>query len=425
LRLRLAAGKQAENVVLPSLDDEVSERPIGDLFQHLGGLVEQEGQIGAQVLRRPNPAGVDSKPREYTRMRAGLELTTHGFELAQITAGSKLPGQCPLDRAACSALQTPACEFAALKGCPAHLSDYSQVMDKAMVAQVRRFNRIVTQRVGALDDRFLARDRPLGEARVLWEIGAEGCDVRVLRSRLNLDSGYLSRLLRSLEAAGLIRVEPGKPDRRVRTARLTSAGLAERAVLDERSDALAVSFLEPLNEAQRNQLISAMSDVERLLTAVMVEIRPVDPLHPHARYCLKEYFGELDRRFEGGFDPSVSVSAEADELRPPRGMLLIATLRSDPIGCGALKFHDGQPTEIKRMWVTESARGLGIGRRILADLEAEAYRHGSRRVRLETNRSLTEAIAMYRTAGYLEVDAFNDEPYAHHWFEKHLTGGPG
>jgi DNA-binding MarR family transcriptional regulator/GNAT superfamily N-acetyltransferase len=290
-----------------------------------------------------------------------------------------------------------------------------------MVAQVRRFNRIVTQRVGALDDRFLARDRPLGEARVLWEIGTDGCDVRALRSRLDLDSGYLSRLLRSLEAAGLITVQQGESDRRVRTARLTSAGLAERAVLDDRSVALAQSFLEPLTEAQRNRLVSAMRDVERLLTAAMVEIRPMDPLHPQARYCLGEYFTELDRRFESGFDPSVSISADVDELRPPAGFLLIATLRSDPIGCGALKFHDGEPTEIKRMWVAESARGLGIGRRILAELEAEASRNGSRIVRLETNRSLTEAIAMYRSAGYVEVEAFNDEPYAHHWFEKRFT----
>src|ERR1700737_3477624 len=111
-------------------------------------------------------------------------------------------------------------------------------MDLAAVSKMRRFNRIVTQRVGALDDRFLGGDRPLGEARLLWEIGAEGCDLRSLRARLDLDSGYVSRLLRTLEAAGLVRVEPGEPDRRVRTARLTRAGLRERAALDRRADDL-------------------------------------------------------------------------------------------------------------------------------------------------------------------------------------------
>src|SRR4051794_11171438 len=106
------------------------------------------------------------------------------------------------------------------------------------VEQVRRFNRTVTQRAGALDDHFLALDRPLGEARLLWEVGVEGCEVRALRSRLELDSGHASRLLRALEADGLVEVVPAW-DRRVRIARLTEAGRAERATLDERSDARA------------------------------------------------------------------------------------------------------------------------------------------------------------------------------------------
>jgi DNA-binding MarR family transcriptional regulator/GNAT superfamily N-acetyltransferase len=289
-------------------------------------------------------------------------------------------------------------------------------MDPAMVSQVRRFNRIVTQRVGALDDRFLARDRPLGVARVLWEIGDDGCEVRALRERLELDSGYLSRLLRSLEAAGLVAVEPGERDRRVRVARLTPAGIDERAVLERRSEELATAFLAPLGASQRARLVGAMGEVERLLTAAMVRIAPVDPAHPHAQHCLREYAAELDRRFEHGFDPARSISAAPHELRPPAGLVLVASLRSEPIGCGALKFHDGEPTEIKRMWVAGSARGLGVGRRLLAELEA----HAGAAVVLETNRALTEAIALYRSAGYTEVAPFNDEPYAHHWFEKRL-----
>src|SRR3954468_22261692 len=102
-------------------------------------------------------------------------------------------------------------------------------MLEAMVNQVRRFNRTVTARVGAVNDRFLGRDRPLGEARLLWEIGVGGCEVRSLRSRLDLDSGYTSRLLRSLEAAGLVTVVAGAEDRRVRTVRLTASGRAERS----------------------------------------------------------------------------------------------------------------------------------------------------------------------------------------------------
>jgi DNA-binding MarR family transcriptional regulator len=156
-------------------------------------------------------------------------------------------------------------------------------MDAAMTARVRAFNREVTQRVGALDDRYLARGRPLGEARLLWEIGDDGCDVRTLRSRLDLDSGYLSRLLRSLEAARLVTVGPGEGDRRVRTARLTAAGRAERAALDRRSDELAASLLEPLNARQRERLVAAMGEVQRLLTAALVEIAPANPAGEHAR----------------------------------------------------------------------------------------------------------------------------------------------
>ena len=153
-------------------------------------------------------------------------------------------------------------------------------MSDAMVDQVRRFNRIVTERVGALNEHFLGRERPLGEARLLWEIGLDGCEVRLLRARLGLDSGYLSRLLRSLEAAGLVTVTAGAGDRRIRVARLTAAGRRERAALDKRSDELARSLLAPLSSKQRERLVAAMHDVERLLTSASVQITAVDPEHP-------------------------------------------------------------------------------------------------------------------------------------------------
>jgi DNA-binding MarR family transcriptional regulator/GNAT superfamily N-acetyltransferase len=293
-------------------------------------------------------------------------------------------------------------------------------MQEARVAGVRRFNRLVTQRVGALSDRYLARDRPLGEARVLWEIGLGGCEVRTLRRRLELDSGYLSRLLRSLEAEGLARVGPSRHDRRVGRAELTRKGRAEWAVLDRRSDELARRLLSRLDESAQERLTAAMREVERLLTAALIEIEPMDPAEPLARWCLDQYVAELDRRFPGGFDPGKSISAGEDELRPPAGAFLVATLRGEPVGCGALKLHDGAPAELKRMWVAESARGLGLGRRLLTELEQLAVAGGAHAVHLETNRTLREAIALYRSAGYREVDAFNDERYADHWFAKSL-----
>jgi DNA-binding MarR family transcriptional regulator len=293
-------------------------------------------------------------------------------------------------------------------------------MTDAAVEQVRSFNRLVTQRVGALDDHYLSRGRSLGESRLVWEIGLEGCDVRRLRARLGLDSGYLSRLLRSLEADGLVTVEPNEHDRRVRTARLTTAGRAERRILDRRSDELAHSMLASLSETRRRRLVAAMAEVEQLLTAALVEFAIVDPGRREARHCLRAYFAELDRRFEVGFALGSDFSTELRGFRPPAGLFLLATVRGEPVGCGGLRLDGSDAAEVKRMWVAESARGLGIGRRLLVELERHAAAEGARTVRLETNGALTEAIGLYRSAGYREVDAFNDEPYAHHWFEKRL-----
>jgi DNA-binding MarR family transcriptional regulator/GNAT superfamily N-acetyltransferase len=294
-------------------------------------------------------------------------------------------------------------------------------MDALSVQRVRSFNRTVAERIGALDDRFLGRPRPMGESRTLWEIGPEGVEVRALRARLDLDSGYMSRILRSLERQSLVTVDPSPDDRRVRRVRLTAAGSAERAELDRRSDEVAWEILEPLGESQRAGLVTAMQEVERLLRASMIRFAIEDPTSADARWCIEQYFSELNARFEAGFNPSLSISADAHELTLPSGALLIARLRGRPVGCGALKFHAGAPAELKRMWVAPEARGLGLGRRLLQELEWQARDRGVEVLRLETNRALGEAIALYRGSGYHEVAAFNDEPYAHHWFEKRLS----
>ena len=293
-------------------------------------------------------------------------------------------------------------------------------MDLDEVRQLRSFNRTVTERIGALDDHYLARGRPLGASRVLWEIGPDGTDVRTLRARLALDSGYLSRLLRGLERDGLVTVGPLESDRRVRVARRTPAGDAEFFEIDRLSDDLARGLLEPLDERQRAQLIEAVATVERLFTAGLVEIAPADPASDEVRFCVGSYFAELDARMDTGFDPALSRYGDIGEFVEPVGMVLLARLRGEPVGCGALRFGDGA-TEIKRMWLSQSVRGLGLGRRLLGELERHAREHGARLIRLDTNHVLAEAIALYRSAGYEEVPAFNDEHHADHWFEKVLT----
>lgn len=151
-----------------------------------------------------------------------------------------------------------------------------------------------------------------------------------------------------------------------------------------------------------------------------VQVARVDPASPEARACLAQYFAELDRRFEGGFDPGNSPHAADAALRPPTGSFLVATLEGEPVACGGIRTLEPGVGYIKRMWVSGTVRGAGLGARMLAALEDEARALGHHTVKLETNRALVEAIAFYRRAGYVEVDPFIDEPYAHHWFAKRL-----
>jgi DNA-binding MarR family transcriptional regulator/N-acetylglutamate synthase-like GNAT family acetyltransferase len=298
-------------------------------------------------------------------------------------------------------------------------------MSDPAIDQVRRFNRIVAERIGALEDHFLGRSRPLGEARLLWEIGPDGADVRDLRGRLGLDSGYVSRLLRLLERQRLVTIRVNAGDARVRRAMLTKRGLSERREIDKRSDAVAVRMLEPLGPKQRETFLSALAEVERLVQASMATFEVEDPRTATARWCLSQYFAELNERFDAGFDPARSLYADTRVFARPSGAFVVARVRGRPVGCGAVRFKGKQPAEFKRMWIAKESRGLGLGKRLLDALEHQAKTAGATAVRLETNRTLKEAISMYRRSGYVEIEPFNDELYAHHWFEKKLRAGRG
>jgi DNA-binding MarR family transcriptional regulator len=207
-------------------------------------------------------------------------------------------------------------------------------MEIDLVQTVRSFNRTVIQRIGALNDEYLSRDRPLGASRVLWDIN-EGADVKDVRERLGLDAGYLSRLLRRLEAENLVRIWPAPYNHRVRFVELTKASHAERAILDERSDEVAWSLLSPLNDQQQKRLLVAMATVENLLNVGLVELRIEDPASKAALLCLHAYFDELDLRFEGGFESDRSLAPGVDDLVEPAGLLLVAFLRNSPIADAA------------------------------------------------------------------------------------------
>lgn len=293
-------------------------------------------------------------------------------------------------------------------------------MDERQIQQVRSFNRTVTRRIGVLNDDYLGRGRPLAESRLLFEVGTEGASARDLRARLSLDSGYLSRMLRSLEEQGLVRTQPAPDDARVRRVTLTAKGRREVAALDRHSQSFATSLLESLGKAQRERLVSAMAEVERLMRAASVTVEAVDPASADAQACIDAYLRELDERFESGFDATRGPSADPQELVPPSGVLLLARMDGQALGCGALKALGDGVGEIKRMWVSPSARGLGIAQRLLDALERHAQGMGLATLRLDTNRSLVEARALYARNGYHEIPAYNENPYADHWFEKRL-----
>lgn len=289
------------------------------------------------------------------------------------------------------------------------------------VATIRQFNRTVTRRLGVLHEKYLGRDRPLVESRLLFEIGSTGAPVRALRERLGLDSGYVSRLLRALEHKGLATTTKlaGK-DGRARFARLTRSGQTELRRINALSDALAQSMLTPLTAEQGARLVSAMSEVDRLLRGSAVELTAAPPEDSGAQWCLGRYFDELGSRFPEGYDRGTDAASDLDDFRSPKGCFLVANLFGEAVGCGGIRTFAPRIGEIKRLWVSPEVRGLGVGRKLLEGLERAARKRKMGAVRLDTHESLTEAQSLYRNSGYREIERFNDNAYAHHWFEKSL-----
>jgi DNA-binding MarR family transcriptional regulator/GNAT superfamily N-acetyltransferase len=291
-------------------------------------------------------------------------------------------------------------------------------MDQTSLHDVRRFNRTVTQRLGALDESYLGRGRPLAQARLLFEIGPEGCDLKSLRQRLGLDSGYLSRLLGMLAADGLVAVDTAADDARRRHVSLSEKGLEEWRAYDSLSDAFARSILSPLGPDERRRLVEAMSVVDRLLSASWIELVATRYDSPEAVACLSHYVSELEARFETGFDAARSRPSGPSAVEPL--IFLVARLEGRDVGCAALYDAGDQTAEIKRMWVAKDARGRGIARQLLQRLEKEAIGGGKSRLVLDTNRTLIEAMALYERSGFRRIERYNDNPYADFFYEKRL-----
>ena len=284
------------------------------------------------------------------------------------------------------------------------------------VEVIRTFNRFYTQRIGALSEQHLGLGVSLGLGRVLFEVGQlEPVDATALQRHLSLDAGDLSRRLHELERRGLISRKPSKADRRRKPVRLTAKGQKLIEKIDAASDAEVERSLARLSPEQVDRVQAAMLELQRLLGDEL-QVGAVDPASADAQLCLNAYFAELERRFPEGFDPGQSVSAEPDEL----AVFLLLRGNGRPRGCGAVKVLAPGVGELKRMWIHPELRGRGVGKRLLGALEGAARKQNLTVLRLDTSAHLPEAIALYRSAGYREIPAYNDNPYAAHWFEKRL-----
>ncbi|MGI5410687.1 GNAT family N-acetyltransferase [Streptomyces chartreusis] len=286
------------------------------------------------------------------------------------------------------------------------------------VTAFRRFNRYFTRRIGVLDDHYLGQDRPLGEARLLFEIG-DGMSLRELRSRLGLDAGYLSRMAKALQAQGMVTLSAHPEDSRLRMIEPTAAGRVEVKEQNRRANLVAAGLLGGLSEPQRAELAGALATAQRLLRLASITVALVDGAAPDARACLEGYAADIDERFPEGFDKDDLVAPR--EVSGDAGAFFVAYEEDRPVGCGALRRLEPGVGEIRHVWVHPAARRLGLARRLLDTLEQEAVARHLSVVRLDTHAALTEAQAMYRACGYTAIPAYDDNVYASHWFEKRLA----
>ena len=287
------------------------------------------------------------------------------------------------------------------------------------VARLRRFNRVVTREIGALDTSYLGRGRPLGAARVLQLVKAEGTNLADLRQRLDLDTGLLSRLLRSLESAGLVTVAPDPADRRRRIASLTPAGLAEWQVYDALGHAKAQAVLDRAGTNQK-ALIDAMDLIATVMLKDDVVIRDADPADPAARSCIAPYYQLLLDVIDGLTPEMLPLPlSDQDRYRSPDGCFLIAWSEDLPIGCVSLRRLGPTLAEVKRLWVHPHARGQGLGLRLMRAIETRARDLGYAHAKLDSHSNLVAAVSLYRSDGWADCDPYTDPP-ANIWMTKRL-----
>ncbi len=307
-------------------------------------------------------------------------------------------------------------------------------MPDARIDTVRRFNRFYTRRIGVLHEGLLDSSFTLTESRLLWELAhRDDLTAAELSRTLELDPGYLSRLLSAFKARGLIRSTRSTDDGRQQHLSLTAAGRRAFAPLDTRSRHDVAALLATLDDAQQQHLLASMAGIEQLLAGPAERGASPCTLRPHragdigwvvsrhgALYA-KEYGWDL--RFEAlvariaadfvdRFDPVREACWTAERDAVPVGSVFLVQAREDT---GAAPI-DGT-AQLRLLLIEPSARGLGLGKRLVDECTRFARQAGYRRIMLWTNASLLAARGIYAKAGYVLT---HSEP--HHSFGHPLVG---
>ncbi|MBS0449654.1 MAG: MarR family transcriptional regulator [Proteobacteria bacterium] len=306
------------------------------------------------------------------------------------------------------------------------MSDLATPEDR--IARVRDFNRFYTRRIGVLGERLLDTKFSLAESRLLWELAHRDATTGSELSReLQLDAGYLSRLLGSFKERGLVKATRSKDDARHLHVSLTAAGRRAYAPLDERTHAQITALLARLTEAEQQRLLRAMTQVRRLLddeaaptpALLLRSHRPGDigwVVARHGALYAREYgwdmtFEALVARIAADFidryDPKREACWIAERDGEPVGSVFLVQARDD-----AGQAVDGV-AQLRMLLVEPEARGLGLGARLVDECERYARHAGYRKITLWTNSILTAARGIYAKAGYVLIASESHHSFGH------------